>query len=79
MSDTGTRKPFERRSEVAPLMLRLSEVALLLRLHPNTVRAWADKGLLTAYRLGRRGDRRFRRDEVMELLSAGNMAPPQQR
>jgi excisionase family DNA binding protein len=52
-------------------MLRLSEVALLLRLHPNTVRAWADKGVLKAYRTGQRGTRRFRQDEVMRLISAG--------
>jgi len=57
--------------ESAPRMLRLSEVALLLRLHPNTVRAWADKGVLKAYRTGQRGTRRFRQDEVMRLISAG--------
>ena len=45
-------------------LLTTSEVAQLLRVHPNTVRQWANKGLLHAYRLGPRRDRRFRREDV---------------
>ena len=44
------------------------EVADLLRVHPNTVRIWADKGILPAYRLGPRGDRRFKRKDVLAFL-----------
>ena len=49
-------------------MLTTNEVAQLLHIHPNTVRQWAGKGLLTAYRLGTRGDRRFKREDVVTLL-----------
>ena len=45
-------------------MLTTTEVAHLLHVHPNTVRQWADKGLLHAYRLGTRRDRRFKREHV---------------
>jgi excisionase family DNA binding protein len=45
-------------------MLTTSEAARLLRVHPNTIRQWANKRLLHAYRLGPRGDRRFKRKDV---------------
>lgn len=43
--------------------LTLSEVARLLGVHPSTVRAWSDKGLLPVYRT-QGGHRRYRRSEV---------------
>jgi len=45
-------------------MLTVGEVAQLLHTHTNTVRRWADRGLLRAYRISYRGDRRFRRDDI---------------
>lgn len=52
----------------APEMLTITEVARRLNAHPNSVRRWADQGLLQCYRYGVRGDRRFRSDEVEQLL-----------
>ena len=49
-------------------MLTTAEVAHLLHVHPNTVRQWANKGLLPAYRVGTRGDRRFKREEVDDFI-----------
>jgi len=49
-------------------MLTTTEVAHLLHVHPNTVRHWANKEFLHAYRLGTRGDRRFKREEVDDFL-----------
>jgi len=49
-------------------MLTTREVAKLLHVHPNTVRLWANKGLLHAYRLGTRRDRRFRRQDMETFL-----------
>ena len=53
-------------------MLTTAEVAKLLRVHPNTVRQWTNKRLLCAYRLGPRGDRRFKREEVESFLMRNN-------
>jgi excisionase family DNA binding protein len=50
-------------------MLTVSEVAKVLHVHPNTVRNWSDNGLLRAYRLGYRGDRRFSRREIEKFLA----------
>lgn len=49
-------------------LLTVSEVAAWLKVHPNTVRRWSEKGFLRAYRIGPRGDRRFDRTEVERLL-----------
>ena len=43
--------------------LSLSDVATLLGVHPSTVRAWADQGVLPVYRT-EGGHRRFLQDEV---------------
>ncbi len=51
-------------------MLTVSEVAHLLGAHMNSVRRWADMGLLPSYRIGFRGDRRFRPDEISNFLAS---------
>ena len=51
-------------------MLTVTEVAQVLSVHRNSVRRWADMGLLRAYRYGVRGDRRFKTNEVDEFLES---------
>ncbi len=50
-------------------MLTTSEVAYLLNVHINTVRRWSNQGILKAYRLGSRGDRRFIREDITSFFS----------
>jgi len=49
-------------------MLTTSDVAHLLNMHVNTVRRWSDQRLLKAYRIGPRGDRRFKRQDIDSFL-----------
>jgi len=53
-------------------MLTVREVARLLHIHSNTVRRWSDRGILGAYRITRRGDRRFRREDIARFLAELN-------
>ena len=50
-------------------MLTTSDVARLLNVHINTVRRWSNQGVLKAYRIGSRGDRRFRQEDVSTFLA----------
>ena len=50
-------------------MLTASEVAHLLNIHINTVRRWSDRGVLRAYRIGTRGDRRFDPNDIAQFLN----------
>jgi excisionase family DNA binding protein len=53
-------------------MLTASDVARLLNVHMNTVRRWSNRGVLKAYRIGSRGDRRFRQEDIDYFLSQEN-------
>ena len=56
-----------KREENNP-MFTTREVARLLNVHINTIRRWSNSGMLRAYRIGARGDRRFERADVLDLL-----------
>jgi excisionase family DNA binding protein len=53
-------------------MLTVREVARLLHVHPNTLRRWSNKGMIRAYRITPRGDRRFKREEIARFLAELN-------
>ena len=50
-------------------MLTTTEVSRLLHIHPNTLRRWTDEGMITAYRVGPRADRRYREDDIGRFLN----------
>lgn len=52
-------------------MLTVREVSLLLHVHSNTLRRWSDQGIVRAYRIGPRRDRRFRAEDIDILLQSG--------
>jgi excisionase family DNA binding protein len=49
--------------------LTVREVADLLHVHTNTARRWSDLGLLKSYRVGPRGDRRFRAEDINAFIT----------
>ena len=44
------------------------EASEILKCHPNTLRLWDKKGILKAIRFGERGDRRYKREDILKLL-----------
>jgi excisionase family DNA binding protein len=53
-------------------MLRVSDVAEILHVHPNTLRRWSEQGIIGAYRIGPRGDRRFRQSDIASFIAEFN-------
>jgi len=49
-------------------LLKLSEAAEILNVHPNTLRKWDKKGILKAVRFGQRKDRRYKKSDLMKLI-----------
>ena len=49
-------------------LLSVGQAALILSVHPNTLRKWSNKGLLPSYRIGQRRDRRFALEDLREFL-----------
>jgi excisionase family DNA binding protein len=65
---SGKESEMTSESRLEP-MLTTSDVARLLNVHMNTVRRWSNQGIIKAYRIGSRGDRRFRQEDVTYFLS----------
>jgi excisionase family DNA binding protein len=52
-------------------MLSIREVSQLLHFHRNTIRGWSEKGIIKTYRIGPRGDRRYKREDIATILFGG--------
>ena len=50
-------------------MMTVREVAQLLSVSVNTLRRWSDRGIVRAYRICPRGDRRFQREAIARFLA----------
>lgn len=49
-------------------LLRISEAARYLGVHPETLRRWDKEGKLKAIRVGRIGQRRYKREDLDKIL-----------
>ena len=52
-----------------PELLTLKEACEILKVHPNTLRQWDEKGILKAVRFGQRRDRRYRKEDILRLIN----------
>lgn len=51
-----------------PDLMTVREVAEVLRVSPLTIKRWGKKGKLPALRINSRGDRRYRKEQILTLL-----------
>jgi len=58
-----------QRTKELTSLLTLKQASELLNCHPNTLRAWDKSGYLKAIRIGKRGDRRYKKEQIMEVLN----------
>jgi len=56
------------KKEKLPNIITLQQACEILNCHPNTLRNWDNKGILKAIRFGSRGDRRYKKSEILKLL-----------
>ncbi|MBU0619156.1 helix-turn-helix domain-containing protein [Patescibacteria group bacterium] len=69
ISQTTASRSKERLSlDNLPDLLKVSEVAELLRVSPLTIKRWGKRGKLPAIRINSRGDRRYKKEAVLWLL-----------
>ena len=54
-----------------PELITLKETCELLKVHPNTLRAWDKKGILRAVRFGEKKIRRYRKSDIVRLIEQG--------
>ncbi len=51
-------------------LMTVGQAAAVLNLHPDTLRRWGARGIVTTYRVGPRGDRRFHHSEITRMLKS---------
>ena len=68
MSTFAARNRGNGNREKANHMLTTGEASRILYVHCNTLRRWGERGIIPVYRVGPRGDRRYRREDVDALF-----------
>lgn len=51
-----------------PEYLTIKQASELLQVHPNTLRNWDKQGILKAHRIGVRGVRRYKREDLVKFM-----------
>jgi excisionase family DNA binding protein len=49
-------------------LLKIREAALLLGVNPETLRRWDRDGILVAVKVGKRGDRRYKKEDIENFI-----------
>jgi len=51
-------------------LLTLTEAAKILKVHPNTLRLWDNKGVLKAVRIGIKKVRRYKKGDIERFIDS---------
>ena len=58
-----------KKDQKMPELLTLDEACALLKVHPNTLRAWDNKGILPAIRIGTKRVRRYKKEDLLRYIN----------
>lgn len=62
------RKDIQAKLEGKPELLSISRVAEIFNIHPDTLRNWEKEGILVPLRAGKRGDRKYRPQDIQAIV-----------
>ncbi len=62
------RKDIEQKLKEMPELLSISQVADIFSIHPDTLRNWEKEGILVPLRAGKRGDRKYRPQDIQTIV-----------
>ena len=58
-----------KKKDKMPELLTLKEACEILKCHPNTLRQWDKKGVLSAIRIGVKKVMRYKKEDILKLLN----------
>ena len=58
----------KRKNKQIPELLTLKEACDILKCHPNTLRQWDKKGILSAIRIGAKRVMRYKKEDILKFL-----------
>jgi len=62
------RKDIQAKLKGKPELLSISQVAEIFNIHPDTLRNWEKDGILVPLRAGKRGDRKYRPQDIQAIV-----------
>ena len=62
------RKDIQAKLKGMPELLSISQVAEIFNIHPDTLRNWEKEGILVPLRAGKRGDRKYRPQDIKTIV-----------
>ena len=69
MGNKPQTKSSDNQSENTKKLLTINEVAELFGVHPETLRRWDNEGKLKAIRIGKRGHRKYRYEDIQKIIN----------
>jgi len=68
MALNDMRKDIQAKLKEMPELLSISQVADIFNIHPDTLRNWEKEGILVPLRAGKRGDRKYRPQDIKTIV-----------
>ncbi|HEY4499001.1 MAG TPA: type I restriction-modification system subunit M N-terminal domain-containing protein, partial [Candidatus Paceibacterota bacterium] len=62
------RKDIQAKLKEMPELLSISQVAEIFSIHQDTLRNWEKEGILVPLRVGKRGDRKYRPQDIQTIV-----------